>query len=100
MLNFYRRLLKFRKENDVVIDGKYKEYYKGSKDIYVYERVLGDTRLLTINSFTAKGVRFEAPKGYRLDKGEPVFHNYKKIPIVENGFILRPYETRTYLFKK
>lgn len=99
ILNFYRNLLAFRKENDVVIDGKYKEYYKNSDKIYVYERVLEGTRLLTINSFTQKGVRFEAPKGYNLEEGELIFQNYNKTPIVDNGFVLRPYETRTYLFE-
>lgn len=100
ILNFYRNLLAFRKQNDVVIDGKYKEYNKNSKDIYVFERVLGNTRLLTVNSFTANGVRFEAPKGYELEEGELVFQNYNKTPIVNNGFTLRPYETRTYLFEE
>ena len=99
VLNFYKKLLAFRKENEVVKEGKYKEYYKNSDKIYVYERVLDGTRLLTVNSFTQKGVRFEAPKGYDLEEGELIFRNYNKTPIVDNGFVLRPYETRTYLFE-
>ena len=100
VLNFYRKLLAFRKENEVIREGKYKEYCKKSKYIYAYERVWGDVRLLTVNSFTAKGVRFEAPKGYDLEEGELIFQNYAKTPIVNNGFMLRPYETRTYLFHR
>lgn len=99
VLNFYRKILRFRKENDVVINGIYKEYCKKSKEIYVFERVLGAVRILTVNSFTAKAVRFNAPKGYELENGALVLNNYKENPIVDNGFTLRPYETRTYMFE-
>ena len=37
-LNFYRKLIKFRKENEIVIYGSYKEHYKDSDELYVYSR--------------------------------------------------------------
>ncbi len=98
ILNFYRALLKFRKENEIVIYGDYKEHYKNSKKLYVYERNYDGKRLLVINSFAEDGVNFKAPKGFDLSKGKLVLANYKDTNIQNNGFTTKPYETRVYLF--
>lgn len=99
IFNHYKALLKFRKENPIVIYGNYKEHYKESSKLYVYERNYAGKRLLVINSFTDKEVGFNAPEGFDLSKGTPVLCNYKTNPINSNGFITRPYETRVYLFE-
>ena len=98
ILNFYRALLKFRKENEIVIYGDYKEHMKNSKDLYVYERNYEGKRLLVVNSFTEEGIRFKAPKGFDLAKGKCVLSNYKDTTVTDNTFITKPYETRVYLF--
>ncbi|MGN1118067.1 MAG: alpha-glucosidase [Acutalibacteraceae bacterium] len=100
LLNFYRKLIHYRKGNELVIYGKYNELYKKSKDLYVYERVLDGERLLVVCSFTENGVRFTAPEGYDLSKGELVISNYDTTPIFDNSFITRPYEVRVYHFAK
>ncbi|MGN1348581.1 MAG: alpha-glucosidase [Acutalibacteraceae bacterium] len=100
LLNFYRKLIHYRKGNELVIYGKYNELYKKSKDLYVYERVLDGERLLVVCSFTENGVRFTAPEGYELSKGELVISNYDTTPIFDNSFITRPYEVRVYHFAK
>ena len=98
ILNFYRALLKFRKENEIVIYGDYKEHYKSSKTLYVYERNYEGKRMLVINAFGDKPVKFKAPKGFELSKGKLVLANYKDTNIQDNGFTTKPYETRVYLF--
>ena len=98
ILNFYRALLKFRKENEIVIYGDYKEHMKSSKDLYVYERNYEGKRLLVVNSFTEDGIRFKAPKGFDLSKGKCVLSNYKDTAVNDNSFITKPFETRVYLF--
>ena len=98
ILNYYRKLLKFRKEHKVAIYGDYKEHYKNSKSLYVYERNLDGQRLLVVSSFTEKHVQFEAPEGFDLSKGELVLSNYRMCPVTKNSFVTRPYETRVYLF--
>ena len=99
ILNFYRKLIKFRKENELVIYGSYKEHLKNSKNLYVYERNYEGQKLLVICSFTHKAVNFTAPSGFDLSKGECVLSNYKDTSVSANGFITKPYETRVYLFK-
>lgn len=98
ILHFYRKLIKFKKENQVAIYGKYKEYYPNSSSLYVYERVLNNEKILVICSFKENSVKFKAPAGYDLSKGELIFNNYNDNKIVNNGFVTKPYEVRVYKF--
>lgn len=98
ILHFYRKLIKFKKESQVAIYGKYKEYYPNSSSLYVYERVLNNERILVICSFKENSVKFKAPAGYDLSKGELIFNNYNDNKIVNNGFVTKPYEVRVYKF--
>ncbi len=98
LLNFYRKLIKFRKKFNVVRDGIYKEYYAESSKIYCYERVLGNEKLLVICSFSDKPVEFTAPQGYNLEEGKLMLANYGKNMRKHNTFKTRPYELRVYYF--
>ena len=99
ILNYYRKLLKFRKEHEVAIYGDYKEHYKNSDKLFVYERNLDGEKILVVCSFSEKSVNFEAPSGIDLSKGELVLANYKLTPVTNNSFVTRPYECRVYYFK-
>ena len=98
LLNFYRKLLRFRKEQPVVLRGDYVELMPEDKDLYVYERNLGGKKLLVICSFTDKQLRFQAPAGIELDETALVLGNYEMNFVIANGFTTRPYELRVYLF--
>lgn len=99
ILNHYKKLIKFKKENPIAIYGDYKEHYKNSGKLYVYERNYNGKRLLVINSFTEDNVAFEAPAGFELEKGTPILCNYDNPTVQGNGFKTRPYETRVYVFE-
>ena len=99
ILNHYKALIKFKKENEVAKWGDYKEHYKKSDKLYVYERNYKGKKLLVINSFTEENVAFEAPKGFKLVEGKPILCNYKNLTVQGNGFKTRPYETRVYYFE-
>ncbi len=99
LLNFYRRLLKFRRDNPIVIYGDYIEHMAESKELYVYERNYRGKKLLVVCSFTSEAVRFDAPEGIELEKGIRVLENYDLNFVIANGFTLRPYEMRVYLFE-
>lgn len=99
ILNYYRKLLKFRKEHEVAIYGDFKQYYANSGDLFVYERNLDGEKVLVVCSFTEKSIQFKAPEGIDLEKGELVLSNYKLNPMSKNSFVTRPYEARVYYFK-
>ncbi|MCI6244638.1 MAG: alpha-glucosidase [Eubacterium sp.] len=98
ILNHYKALIKFKKENEVAIYGDYKEHYKNSDKLFVFERNYNGKRLLVINSFTEENVAFEAPKGFNLEEGKAILCNYENPTVQNNGFKTRPYETRVYVF--
>ena len=99
LLNFYRELLRFRKANPIAVHGSYNELMPEHKQLYVYERYLPGKKLLVVCSFTTDTVRFDAPSGYDLEKGQLVLKNYDMNFVIANGFTTRPYELRVYLFE-
>ncbi len=96
LLNFYRRLLRFRKENPVVLWGEYIEHMSEDRDFYVYERRYEGKRLLVICAFTSKQMRFEAPAHIDLERWRLELSNYDYCFAIGNGFTIRPYEMRVY----
>lgn len=99
ILNHYKKLIEFKRTNKTAIYGDYKEHYKNSDKLFVYERNYQGERLLVINSFSDKREPFEAPDGFDLEKGKAILCNYDNPTVQGNGFKLKPYETRVYLFK-
>ena len=96
LLNFYRKLLRFRKENPIVLYGEYVELMPEDKNFYVYERRYEGKRLLVICSFTAQQLRFEAPAHIELERWKLELSNYDYCFAIGNGFTIRPYEMRVY----
>ncbi|MBR0353290.1 MAG: alpha-glucosidase [Oscillospiraceae bacterium] len=99
LLNFYRKLVRFKLDNPVALYGDYKELCADSDRLYAYLREYEGKKLLVVCSFTAESVRFEAPEDFDLSRGEAVFTNYEYNYVVSNGFTTRPYEVRVYLFE-
>lgn len=96
LLNFYRKLLQFRKENPVALYGEYIEYMPDDKNFYVYERRYNGERLLVICAFTAGQIRFDAPAHIDLERWTLELSNYDYCFAIGNGFTIRPYELRVY----
>lgn len=101
ILNYYRRLIKFRKESELMIYGDYTEYQHENTKLYVYSRQYHGERALVICSFCDKNMIFKAPEGFDMSQAEQGIYTYPDcLPFVGNSTVLRPYEARVYLFKK
>ncbi len=98
VLNHYKKLIRFKKENKVAIYGSYKEYCKNSPYIYVYSREYMGEKLLVINSFTTKQIHFKVPKDFDINGKAPILCNYNNNSSCNNTINLRPYESRVYYF--
>lgn len=99
ILNYYRKLLKFRKEHDIVKYGDF-ELLKTDKNIFAYVRTYENQKLLVINSFSEAELPFRAPNDFDMKSAELVLSNYDNCRVIHNGFMTKPYETRTYLLTK
>ncbi|NCA68101.1 MAG: hypothetical protein EOM87_08570 [Clostridia bacterium] len=92
---FYKKLIKFRLNNQIIIEGNYKEYYPKHKDLFVYERSLNNESLLIICNFKNKDVPFNIPDSLVGKKHVLELFNYDNIsPTIPNK--LRPYEALVY----
>ena len=100
ILNCYRKLLKIRKENDVLIYGDFKLYYRKSKKWFVYSREFEGKKALIICNFTNKDIKAKIPKEFDLSKGKMLMSTYVYHNELINGkYIAKPYEARVYLFQ-
>ena len=99
ILNFYRKLLKLRKENKIFIYGDYKEHFHESNTFYCYERNYEGKRALIVCSFSDKTITFHAPEGFNLQKGKVVLCNYENPESKADVCALNPYEARVYHYE-
>lgn len=54
VFNYYKKLIKLRKENDLISDGKFVGLYQDHDYLLAYKRVLDDRQLININNFSEK----------------------------------------------
>jgi oligo-1,6-glucosidase/glucan 1,6-alpha-glucosidase len=88
----YKKLIRLRRENDVVVYGDFELLFPEDENIFAYTRTLGQYKLVVICNFYGKRVSYELP--YELN-GEKAWElsNYNEPQ--EN--LLRPYEGIMYL---
>ncbi len=96
LLNFYRKAISLRKRLPVVRYGRYREHFHESRELYVYSRECKGQKLLVVCSFTEKECKLKVPRGFDLAKAELILQNYDDA----SSPMLKPYETRVYLWKK
>ncbi|MCL2630843.1 MAG: alpha-glucosidase [Firmicutes bacterium] len=99
ILNFYRQVIAYRKDNDIVKLGAYQDYLMKSKDIYCYERAYRGERILVICNFKNKEVKFKMPNAIPFNSVELKLHNYGYDRKQPETTMLRPYEAMVFLLK-
>ena len=96
ILNFYRTMIKIRKENRTLIYGKYKLVLEYDDKIYAYTRTLKNEKYIIITNISEENVNFNYDED-QLKYKNLLLSNYKvdkHKDIAE--LILRPYEARLY----
>lgn len=86
-LNYFRKLTKLRKENLVLVYGKYTLLDRENEDVYAYTRELNGKKLLVLLNFKAKDA--EAKTGLDLSKAKVLMSNYADAAAGEK---LKPYQ--------
>ncbi len=88
----YKKLIRLRRENDVVVYGDFELLFPEDENIFAYTRTLGQYKLVVICNFYGKKVSYELP--YELT-GEKAWELSNYDEPQEN--LLRPYEGIMYL---
>lgn len=88
---YYKKLIKLRKDNEVIVYGEFELLLPEHPNIFAYIRTLNNSRILVLCNFYAKEVECQLPKEY--DKvSELLISNYENtVP-----HRLRPYEACMY----
>ena len=94
IFNCYRKLVSFRKEYPVLVDGSFKLLLAEDENIFAYERKNADETLLVVCNFYGNTVKM--PLTEETEGMELLISNYKE---TEDSSVLRPYEARMY-YKK
>ncbi|OCA99178.1 glycoside hydrolase family 13 protein [Clostridium beijerinckii] len=99
IFNYYKKLIKIRKSNPVVVYGKYELMLEENKEIFAYTRTLENEMLLVICNFIGNETEFVLERKFEFKSKELLISNYN---VNENDSIesieLKPYEARIYKF--
>ena len=100
IFNYYRKLIQIRRENPVVVYGKYDLILKEDEQIFAYTRTFEDKKLLVICNFTGDNPIFNLPANIKYSKVKRLINNYEIENDNINRFELKPYEARVYMFEE
>ena len=90
ILHFYKSLIRLRKENPLISDGKIEFLYPDETRLLAYRRFLGAESLFVFKNLSGKEICLD---GVRTDSCEKVLGNYPEVSNREGKLLLRPYET-------
>ncbi|CAI0919595.1 glycoside hydrolase family 13 protein [Serratia grimesii] len=92
VLNFYRALIRLRKQDPVWVYGRYQLQLATHPQIYAYTRTLDERQVLVLCNLSSELLQI-APHVLALEKGQRLLGNYCHD---EEQQFLRPYEARIY----
>ena len=95
VFHYYQKLIRLRKEQEVIVYGTYDLLLPDSKEIYTYTRTLGEEKLLVVCNFYEPEVSFEMPEEFI--GGTCLISNYPEVSL-KAEMTLRPYEA--FVIKK
>lgn len=75
IFNFYKKLIRLRKEYEVISQGDVKFLYRDDPRVLAYKRSLGDEELLVVCNLTGEKVELEAEEGAE-GEWEKILGNY------------------------
>lgn len=100
ILNFYKKLIKLRKEHPLFVYGTYQLLLPNHPKLFVYTRSLGNRKAIVICNFYGAATRFKLPSEVKFRSSALVLANYDGTDgKLEKNFTLKPYEARVYLLK-
>nr|WP_315035807.1 alpha-glucosidase [uncultured Lachnoanaerobaculum sp.] len=94
VFNYYKKLIRLRKENEIIVYGNYELLLPEDENIFAYVRSLDGKKLLTVCNFSKSEQKFDF-QGY--ENAEVLISNYNR-DAGEDG-ILKPYEATVLLLE-
>ena len=86
----YQGLIRLRHQSDLVVHGHFRLLEPASEELFVYERLLGNERMLVVCNFSDHEVQWRAPADYAEARRVDVACNYGEPGAAG---VVRPYES-------
>ncbi len=96
LLNYYRKAIRYRKGNEVIIKGGFELVYPEDKRIFAYMREYNGKKILVIANYKNKTVKFRVPEKLLYTDCKLVLSNYADAPQKLDNMTLREYEALVY----
>lgn len=90
VLNHFKKMVLIRKENLVLVYGKYTLIQKEHLTIYAYTRVLYEEKMLVLLNFSEEKSSISIP--YLSKNPKVLINNYNRLTITKNSIELAPYQ--------
>ena len=94
VLNFYKKLIKFRREHGELISGEYNELIADNEALYAYTRTLNNKKLLIIINFALENINLPDELADLTKDSEIILNSLNNLNNKLN--ILQPFEARIY----
>ena len=92
IFNCYKKLIQFRKEYSVLVDGDFDLLLENDENIFAYQRKKDKQKIVVICNFFDKTI--EMPLEDKVKDMKILIANYSEM---EDASVLRPYEARIYI---
>jgi oligo-1,6-glucosidase len=92
VLNFFRRLVQFRKQNPVLVYGSYTVIDEENEQVYAYTRKLNDVGFLVLLNFSKSDTTFNIPEDIAMP-GKILINNLPEFFREERSVKLQPYQS-------
>ena len=93
---YYQKLIRLRKEKDIIVYGGFEPLYRDDEQIFAYIRRQKQEKLLTVCNFSDKNAEMEIPEEF---KGAECLITNLDRTVFEGRIVLKPYEAFV-LYKK
>lgn len=90
VLNHFRKMVKLRKDNKVLIYGKYQILQAEHPEIYAFTRTLDTKKLLVLLNFTDHESSIELPENKAVTS--TLINNYEGLTNINGKLTLKPYQ--------
>ncbi len=103
VFHYYKKLIRLRKEREIIVYGDYKLLMPDSEELYVYLRSYQGEKLLVMCNYTAREIALRIPEELQGRAGEVLISNYDRdrtgMEDAGQETLLRPYEAAAVLYQ-
>lgn len=97
VLNYYRKMVRLKKENEVLIYGSYHIIDIDHPQIYAFTRILEQEKWLVILNFSTLEVPFQIPEKLTIER--EVINNYETYQLTDHLMKVKPFQAAVFKLK-